>query len=123
NQYKISTDIQGFKPKTIIQYSPLLASGKVSVTTPGKEGNLVKVYREIYQSDQLLKKELIAEDYYPPVYRVEIHSLTVPNNDQSTETTKDTDPQGTESTEKLPITGQNATDTPDSSEMTEQNPN
>jgi hypothetical protein len=117
-QYKITTDIQSFKPKTVIQNSPILASGKVRVTTPGKEGNLVKVYREIYQSDQLLKKELVATDYYPPVYRVEIHSLTVPNSDQSTETTKDTDPQGANSTEKLPNTDQNATDAP---EMIEQN--
>jgi hypothetical protein len=120
-QYKITTNIQNFKPKTIIQYSPILASGKVRVTTHGKEGNLVKVYREIYQSDQLLKKELVADDYYPPVYRVEIHSLSVPNNEQSTETTNDTDPQGTVSTEKLPNTDQNATDVPDSTEMTEQN--
>jgi hypothetical protein len=115
-QYKITTDIQSFKPKTIIQYSPILATGKVSVTTPGKEGNLVKVYREIYQSDQLLKKELVADDYYPPVYRVEIHSLTVPNHDQSTETTNDTNPQGTDLT-----TDQNATVVPNSTEMTEQN--
>ncbi len=75
--YKISNkDEQLLKPKTIVQYSPLLKSGKSMVKAEGSDGKFVKVYREIYQGGQLLKSELISEDYYPPVYRVEIHALT-----------------------------------------------
>jgi hypothetical protein len=74
--YQISTkDDQKLKSKTIVQYSPLLLSGKTKVQTEGAEGQIVKIYRDIYQENQLMKSELISEDYYPPVYRVEIHGL------------------------------------------------
>ncbi|MEH7304939.1 G5 domain-containing protein [Neobacillus drentensis] len=74
--YKITTkDEQKLAPKTIVQYSPLLLPGKTKVQTKGEEGQIVKVYREVYQGDQLIKTELISEDYYPPLYQVEIHGL------------------------------------------------
>lgn len=74
--YQISTkDEQKLAPKTIVQYSPLLLPGKTKVQTKGEEGIIVKVYREIFQGDQLIKTELISEDYYPPSYQVEIHGL------------------------------------------------
>ncbi|MBV7505996.1 G5 domain-containing protein [Bacillus sp. sid0103] len=75
--YKISKkDEQQLKPKTIVQYSPILKPGKTMVKAKGADGTFVKVYREMYQGEQLLKTELISEDYYPPVYRIEIHALT-----------------------------------------------
>lgn len=75
--YKITKkDQQQLKPKTIVQYSPLLIAGKTMVKTEGTDGIFVKVYRDIYQGEQYLKSDLIAKDYYPPVYRVEVHSLT-----------------------------------------------
>lgn len=74
--YKISTkDEQNLEPKTIIQYSPLLLSGKTMIKTKGEEGKIAKIYRNVYQGDQLIKSELISEDYYPPVYQVEVHPL------------------------------------------------
>ncbi|OLS41523.1 G5 domain-containing protein [Bacillus sp. MRMR6] len=76
-KYEISKkDQQELKPKTIIQYSPLLLPGKTKVENAGADGKIVKVYRNIYEGSQLLKAELISEDYYPPVFRVEIHGLT-----------------------------------------------
>lgn len=74
--YKISTkDEQKLEPKTIIQYSPLLPSGKTMIKTKGEGGKIAKIYRNVYQGDQLIKSVLISEDYYPPVYQVEVHSL------------------------------------------------
>jgi hypothetical protein len=74
--YQISTkDDQKLTAKTIIQYSPLLLPGKTTVQNAGTEGQIVKIYRDVYQGNQLLESELISEDYYPPVYRVEIHGL------------------------------------------------
>jgi hypothetical protein len=76
-KYEISKkDQQELKPKTIIQYSPLLLPGKTKVENAGSDGKIVKVYRNIYEGSQLLTSELISEDYYPPVFRVEIHGLT-----------------------------------------------
>lgn len=75
--YEISTkDEQKLKPKTIVQYSPLLLSGKTMIKTKGEEGQMAKIYRDVYQVDQLIRSELISEDYYPPVYQVEVHSLS-----------------------------------------------
>lgn len=79
--YEISKkDEQQLKPKTIKQYSPLVLPGNIKVQTEGADGKIVKVYRDIYQEGQLIKSELISEDYYPPVYRVEIHGLTGSEN-------------------------------------------
>ncbi|PFO03550.1 hypothetical protein COJ85_12920 [Bacillus sp. AFS076308] len=75
--YKIiKKDEQSLKPKTIVQYSPLLKSGNSVVKAVGADGKYVKVYRDVYQGEMLLKTEFISEDYYSPAYRVEIHALT-----------------------------------------------
>ncbi|MCL6573892.1 MAG: VanW family protein [Bacillus sp. (in: Bacteria)] len=74
--YQISIkDEQKLTAKTIVQYSPLLLPGKTNVQNTGAEGQIVKIFRDVYQGNQLLKSELISEDYYPPVYRIEIHGL------------------------------------------------
>jgi hypothetical protein len=74
--YQISIkNEQKLPAKTIVQYSPLLLPGKTNIQNTGAEGHLVKIFRDVYQGNQLLKSELISEDYYPPVYRVEIHGL------------------------------------------------
>lgn len=89
-KYQISTkDVQKLAPKTIVQYSPLLLPGKTKVQTKGKDGQIVKVYREVYQGDQLIKSELISDDYYPPSYQIEIHGLagSVEAGTQTTDTT------------------------------------
>jgi hypothetical protein len=87
--YRISRkDVQKLAYKTIIQYSPLLHSGKSKIQTKGKEGQIVKVYREVYQDNQFLKSELISEDYYPPSYQIEVHGLagSVSGNTSTTDT-------------------------------------
>jgi hypothetical protein len=73
----ITSEKQEFKPRTIKQYSPMLEQGQKSVEVEGSPGILVKVYRETYnQNGELLKSELLSEDFYPPVHRVEILPLT-----------------------------------------------
>ncbi|WP_342432477.1 hypothetical protein [Neobacillus sp. FSL H8-0543] len=75
--YKIiKKDEQQLKPKTILQYSPLVLLGKIKVKTVGADGRIIKVYRDIFQGSKLVNSELISEDYYQPTYRVEIHGLT-----------------------------------------------
>lgn len=74
--YKISNkEAQQLKPKTIVQYSPLLLTGNLKVLSNGGDGQIVKIYRETYQGVQLINSEFLFEDYYPPVYRVEVHGL------------------------------------------------
>ncbi|MDP4162486.1 MAG: G5 domain-containing protein [Bacillota bacterium] len=78
----VKEDEQHFSPKTVKQFSPLLPLGKSKITETGKDGLLVNVYRELFDSNNLVKKELIAEDFYPPVNRIEIDSLQVPKSQQ-----------------------------------------
>lgn len=74
--YKINTkDVQSLKPKTIIQYSPLLLLGQSKVTNEGLDGQVVTVSKDVYQGDQLIRSDFVSNDYYPPVYRVEVHPL------------------------------------------------
>ncbi len=78
--YKVKLEErQEFKPKTIIQYSPLLTGNAVRVQEIGRDGTMIKVYREVFgENDVWLKKEFISEDYYPPIHRVEIRALGTP---------------------------------------------
>ncbi len=74
--YQVSLkDKQELKAKTIVQYSPQLIPGKTEIQTKGVAGIVVKLYRDVYQGSSLIKSEFISEDYYPPVYQVEIHGL------------------------------------------------
>jgi hypothetical protein len=82
-------DEQQLKPKTIVQYSPLILPGKMNIQNNGAEGKIVKVYRDIYQGSQLMESQLISEDYYPPVYRIEIHGLTGTQQPGTTQTTSE----------------------------------
>ncbi|WML59567.1 VanW family protein [Neobacillus sp. PS2-9] len=108
--YKVSTkDGQKLKPKTIVQYSPLLLPGKTKVQTPGVEGQVIKVYRDVYQGEAFIKSELISEDYYPPTYQVEIHGLG--GSDQETRTdSATTSSQVNDATNSNDIQTQTATD-------------
>lgn len=93
-EYKITaTDKQEFKPRIIKQYSPLLKQGQKSVQTEGKAGMMIKINKEIYgDNGELLKTELISEDFYPPSHRVEVLPLapaviqTVPDSTTGSDT-------------------------------------
>ncbi|MEH6905566.1 G5 domain-containing protein, partial [Neobacillus drentensis] len=118
--YQISTkDEQKLAYKTIIQYSPLLLPGKSKIQTKGKEGQIVKVYREVYQDDQFLKSELISEDYYPPSYQIEVHGLegSVSGNTSTTDTNGNQDSSNNETSNPANPDGTTNTDT------TQQDPN
>nr|WP_249365545.1 VanW family protein [Cytobacillus citreus] len=77
NKYVITTqDEKTFKPKTIKHYSPLLNPSEKTVKTEGKEGFIIKVFREVYdEKGAFLRREEISEDYYPPNHRIEVYGL------------------------------------------------
>ncbi|MGD6899088.1 G5 domain-containing protein [Bacillus infantis] len=80
-------DKETFKPKTVVQFDAKLKFGEKKTVVEGEEGLLVKVYRDsIDENGALLKSELISEDYYPPVHKVEVHSLTIKESLISPET-------------------------------------
>lgn len=112
--YKISKkDEQLLKPKTIVQYSPLLLPGQSRVENNGADGQIVKIYRDTYQGTELINSELLAEDYYPPVYIVELRGLTG-KQDGTTQTsgtaTTTTEPNGSQTTSSSDIIQQDSND-------------
>ncbi|WP_286229286.1 G5 domain-containing protein [Neobacillus mesonae] len=113
--YEISLqNNQTLAPKKIIQYSPQLLPGKINIQTKGKDGQIVQVYRDVYQDNELIKSELISEDYYPAVYQVEIHGLGVSKQSTSTPTT------GNQSNDQTTTTNQNSDTTTSPSETEQQ---
>jgi hypothetical protein len=75
--YKVSLkDKEEFPPKKIVQYNPFLEKNVVRVQEEGSKGILIKVFRQsIGTNGEVMEEEQIAEDFYPPVHRIEIHSL------------------------------------------------
>ncbi|GGJ67609.1 hypothetical protein GGR02_000978 [Anoxybacillus voinovskiensis] len=88
-QYVIKMgEVEYFPPKTVVQYNPSLKPGERYVKAAGRQGMLVKVKKETYdESKQLIKTEVISEDFYPPVHAIEVRGLelgTTPTNETET---------------------------------------
>jgi hypothetical protein len=67
-----------FEPRKVVQYSPLLRPGERQLKQIGKRGVLVKVTRETYDGQHhRLRVETIAEDFYPPLYHIELRGLEI----------------------------------------------
>ncbi|TYS19635.1 hypothetical protein FZC78_00990 [Rossellomorea vietnamensis] len=75
--YKVTLkDKEEFPQKKIVQYNPFLEKNVVQVPEEGRKGVLIKVFRQsIGENGEVMEEKLIAEDFYPPVHRIEIHSL------------------------------------------------
>lgn len=100
NQYKIiTTDWQTFKPKTIVQFNPLLSQSQKIVEKQGQEGQYIQVIREIdSEYGERIKQERISEDFYSPINQVEIRGLIVKQNDAVTNNGTNTDTANNDTT-------------------------
>ncbi|MCM3360704.1 MULTISPECIES: VanW family protein [Bacillaceae] len=80
NRYEIVIEEkEEYEPKTIVQFDSLLEGDQVKVKQEGKNGISVGVIKEVLDKNgDQVKRESIATDYYPPIYRVEVRGL--PNN-------------------------------------------
>jgi hypothetical protein len=101
--YEVETSaVTEYKPKTIVQYSPLLYPSQKNVKDYGRNGQLIEVKRNVFaENGELIMNEPISEDYYAPVERIEVHGLTSTATNTSTSTSTNnngtsTDPNGTE---------------------------
>lgn len=116
SKYQINlTEKQEFKPRTIKRYTPLLDPGQNSVENEGKPGLMIKVYREtIASTGELIESELISEDFYQPIHRVEVHGIDPNNNQipqlqeaQGTEPLANTDSNGSSMNETPTVNAEN----------------
>lgn len=116
NEYKIITkDQQNYTPKTIVQFNPQLSPTQKIVEKEGEDGQSIRVDREIFTGNgELVNRESISEDFYPPVHRVEVHGLIVHQSDNKTEddSANTTDTQTSDSSDST-TKGKNDTSTND----------
>ncbi|MBA2173439.1 VanW family protein [Halobacillus locisalis] len=63
-------DVQSIEPRTIVQYTSYVNPGDVELKQEGEQGQSAVVYRETRGENGLIEK--MAEDYYPPLNRVEL---------------------------------------------------
>ena len=67
----VLSDKETFKQKTVIQFDSLLEVNEYKTISEGSEGILIKVYRKLQNDNgETIKKELISEDFYPPINKV-----------------------------------------------------
>jgi hypothetical protein len=67
------TDRRQFNPKTIVHFSEEVEAGESVVQNEGQPGYLGNVIRKVFDiNNKLVETTIIAEDFYPPVHRVEL---------------------------------------------------
>ncbi|QPC47061.1 G5 domain-containing protein [Mangrovibacillus cuniculi] len=99
--------IQEFPPRIIKQFNPLLTIGTKNILEEGSPGKLISVYQIIQdESGAIVEEKLVSEDFYPPVHRIEVHSILndlVSSAPSSSETvTPPVDEQNNEDTGRNP---------------------
>ncbi|MBN8191141.1 VanW family protein [Bacillus sp. NTK074B] len=113
NSYNVRlSDKETFPPRVIKQFSPFVEKGSVDIQQEGKDGILIRVYKQkLSTSGEILAEELINEDFYAPQHKVMIYPLqemqenpsgtydNVPNAENEVET------QGGEGSENTSSTG------------------
>ncbi|CAG9619513.1 VanW family protein [Sutcliffiella rhizosphaerae] len=66
-------------PKKVIQYSATLATNQTRVKETGRNGSYIQLVRTALDSSgKAVETSVYSEDYYAPIQRVELHSLTKP---------------------------------------------
>ncbi|MCA1031931.1 G5 domain-containing protein [Bacillus timonensis] len=75
SEYKSIIEEEAIKPKTIKQFESTLSEGKSYVKKEGENGFYIKVIRQILKNGVEEKREIISEDYYSPIHKIEVYSL------------------------------------------------
>lgn len=100
----VLSDEESFERESVIIFDPALNFNEFKTVEEGKDGQLVKVYREaVDENGETVKKELISEDFYAPVNTVIAHSLLRKTEVtiQSTNTSIEESEESSDETEEL----------------------
>ncbi|WRP05444.1 VanW family protein [Rossellomorea aquimaris] len=77
NTYNVRlSEKETFPPRVIKQFSPFVEKGNVNIQQEGKDGVLIRVYKQkLSSSGEILSEELINEDFYAPQHKVAVYPL------------------------------------------------
>ncbi|MCC3356546.1 G5 domain-containing protein [Bacillus sp. REN16] len=95
-------DEESFKPKIIKQFDSTLKKGQVVVKQKGTPGQVGKIYRIVKKQGQLDQSVLVAQDYYPPIPKIEVQSIVVPEEEQQNPTGQEQDISNPDSNQNPP---------------------
>ncbi|WP_226673261.1 VanW family protein [Rossellomorea aquimaris] len=135
NTYNVRlSDKVTFPPRVIKQFSPFVDKGSVDIQQEGKDGILIKVYKQkLSTSGEILSEELINEDFYAPRHKVMVYPLqemqenpsgtydNVPNSENGVEThdsegSENTSSTGTEEQGSTSVDGEDEGNSPEDKE-------
>ncbi|WP_078413932.1 VanW family protein [Priestia abyssalis] len=77
-------DIEKYEPKTIVQFNAAFPPNVRNIEEMGREGMVIKVYRDIIADGADVKSVLLAEDFYPPVHMIEQRGFEVEEEEKET---------------------------------------
>ncbi|ANU19187.1 hypothetical protein BBI15_02670 [Planococcus plakortidis] len=78
NEYFISAaSDKEVEPRLIKQYSAFVSSGK-KVKEQGRDGKRIEVVKTIVEDGKEVSVEPVSSDFYPPIHRIEVYPLKVP---------------------------------------------
>jgi hypothetical protein len=114
NSYNVRlSEKESFPPRMIKQFSPFVDKGSVDIQQQGKDGVLIRVYKQkLSNSGEILSEEMINEDFYAPQHKIAVYPLqelqespsetfdNVPNGENEGETTNVGEEEETSSVEK-----------------------
>jgi VanW like protein len=77
NTYNVRlSEKEAFSPRVIKQFSPFVEKGSVDIQQEGKDGILIRVYKQkLSSSGEILSEELINEDFYAPQHKIAVYPL------------------------------------------------
>ncbi|MCA1057872.1 G5 domain-containing protein [Rossellomorea aquimaris] len=77
NSYNVRlSEKETFPPRVIKQFSPFVEKGSVDIQQEGKDGILIRVYKQkLSTTGEILSEELINEDFYAPQHKVMVYPL------------------------------------------------
>ncbi|WP_026676458.1 VanW family protein [Fictibacillus gelatini] len=97
-RYHIKIKEEWIQPRTIVHYNPAISPGDKILINEGSFGYVRTVYRKMLDKyGKAVKTTKIAEDYYPPQYKIEERGLPVakeqpsPTNSEDQDTTQTAD--------------------------------
>ncbi|TMU85710.1 hypothetical protein FGG79_10910 [Bacillus sp. BHET2] len=108
NTYNVRlSDTETFAPRMIKQFSPFVDKGNVDIQQEGKDGVLIRVYKQkLSTSGEILSEELINEDFYAPLHKIAVYPLEE-LSEKSSETDYDNVPTDGEGGSEGSVEGDN----------------
>lgn len=126
NRYEISIqETRSIEPRTIVQFSELIPYGETKIKVEGQKGVSAEVYRYVRDTNKVIRKDFLSDDYYPPVNRVEVRNEKGRNTpvNSGTSTGNEGNSSSSNTSDQSHSNASNGTEASDSTDTTTENDN